>query len=186
MKRTFLWLIVVLCLAFGPSCDNLVNGLDNFENMSAANTADGVNDIIGMDINSTDGALTITVDYTDPDSGDEGVLVDVSGTLGCLGLESGGFFPYGTLGWEAGFDIVFNDCAGDSGAVYNGTLHIGLSGLLGSVSNFDFTGRITASGAIDGRLDINAHFAVASCAMNWDCWSGSVNGYSFEKLHDAL
>lgn len=171
-----------MSLACGPGCDGLVNDMGTYENMSAADTRQGIEDIVGMEINTTDGVFTVTLDATDTESGATGVNIELSGSMGCIGLGGGGFFPYGAFSWEAGFDIVFDNCTGDSGSVYNGTISVVLSGPLGSVSDYDFTGRLNAGGPVDGRLDIDAHFSALSC-LNWECWSGSVNGYSFARLY---
>ena len=165
-------------------CDDLVSSMDTQESPGAEDTAEAVNDIILMELNSTDGALMITFSSEGDSSG---VTVEAGATGGCITLEGGGFFPYETSSWEADFDLVFEQCSGDSGTLYDGTLSVGLSGLLGSISRYDFTGGIVAEGPVDGRIDIDLHYIIElSCILDWDCWSGSVNGYTVDQLRDAL
>ncbi len=178
----FLFPALIVLVLYG--CDDLVSSMDTHETLGAEDTAEAVNDIILMELNSTDGALLITFNS---EGENPGVTVEAGTTGGCISLDGGGFFPYGTASWQAAFNLVFDQCSGDSGSLYNGTLSVGLSGPLGSISRYDFTGRIAAEGPVDGRIDIDLHYIIElSCILDWDCWSGSVNGYTVDQLRDAL
>jgi len=188
MKKTSL-LITAAFIVFlsAAGCNDLINNMDSTEQLSAEESAralDGFIEII--QINSATGCI-FTFDFlTDPD----GVIVTISSSSVCTAVESSGIITYSSLNeGEGQFDLIFNGCRSqsNSGTSYTGTITVGLSGSAGSITGFDFTGNITADGEIAGNINIDIHYnAGLSCVSNWDCWSGSVNGYSVDTLSEFI
>ncbi len=168
-------------LAGGFGCDDVINGLETYQRLGVEKTAQGLADLISMDLNSESGAFAITFD-----SG--GVSLSGGATSGCMILNGEGYYPYGlyATSWNATFTVSFANCQGNSGSSYNGVITVSLAGPLGSVSSYGFSGNIEAIGPVRGRLAIDVDYTITySCLANWDCWSGAVNGYSVSRLWEA-
>lgn len=196
MKRTLLIIIFFLSLVWLSGCDNLVNSMDSNKSMdsdmwmdsakqlSIADTAQALDDLIKMGINSTSGIFTVTFNGVAPNAG---VTVTPSSVSGCISIDGNNFFPYGSSSWGGAFNLVFNSCQSTSGtSSYNGSVVVGLSGPLGSVITYDYKGNITAEGAISGNVKIDIHYNDLNCLLALDCWSGTVNEYSIDTLWDII
>lgn len=156
--------------------------MNSYKQLTVLETAKALDDIIKMQINSNG---IFSLDF----SNSAGVTVSSSSASGCATVDGSSFFPYDSLGlaWSGAFAVVLNDCQGSSGTSYSGSITVGVSGSFGVVTRYDYTGNIIAEGEIEGKVKIDIHYVVdLSCLLTWDCWSGTVNGYSIDTLRALI
>ena len=167
-------------------CDGLINSMKTDDDMNLLNiedTAMALDDLITMGLNSEDGLITVT--FNADNTGHE-VSVETGSGYTCVSMDSGLSFPYGAASWDASFMLTMNGCGGDSGSIYNGTISVNLAGPPGSVTSFGFSGILNLSGTTNGNIVMNIQYDLDyDCIVNWDCWSGTVNGYTVAALYNA-
>lgn len=187
MKRLLLIAALFIILIGDSGCNDIINNMDSKRKLSVSETARALDDLIDIfQVTSTTGCI-FSFDFTTDSSG---IIVNVSSGSGCASIDGSGFIPYSSLNeGEGGLILHLNGCSNgnDTGTSYTGTLTVYLTGGSGVITGFQFTGNIGAEGEIEGNLSIDINYTVdLNCVLTWDCWSGSVNGYTTTALFDAL
>ncbi len=187
MKRLLLITAVFVILMSGAGCEDIINNMDSKKKLSVSESAQALDDLIGIfQVTSATGCI-FTFDFITDTTG---VTVNVSSGSGCAAINGSGFIPYSFLNeGEGGLTLQLNGCSNgnDAGTSYTGTLTVYLTGSSGVITGFEFTGNVEARGEIQGRVSIDISYTVdLNCVLTWDCWSGSVNGYTINALRDAL
>ena len=166
------------------SCDSLINDMetsDNIDWLNLENTALAVNDLVTMGLNSESGVFIVSYD-----SDNTGHEVSIEAGASCVSMNSGLTFPYADTSWSASFTLSLNGCEGTSGSIHYGIITVTLSGPHGSVDNFGFSGILNTVGTMNGSVAMNIEYELDyDCIVNWDCWSGTVNGYTIAALYNA-
>ncbi len=133
-------------------------------------------EFLGLQFNSEEGALDINFPIGDPD-------VTIQSTKPCVSLAGDTEVTYvmGEVSWDAALKVTLTDCVPETNesSTLNSTFDLFLHGPFGSVTSYNLVGTVSAEGPVAGDVAFNIFYSVSDCLFKWDCWSGEANGYGF-------